>query len=86
MLLCTGLRKQSCIFSADICHSHRDKISGNYLSEEKFFLELGAVLPNVKDWYGGRMERAKKQIYLQLDQKTEIIFIAICYLLFLYQI
>ena len=62
MLLCTGLRKQSSIFSADICHSHRDKISGNYLSEKKFFLELGAVLPNVKNWYGGHMERAKKQI------------------------
>ena len=43
-------------FSAAILNSHTDTI-GQQLNERLFLAELKSVLPNVKDWEGGRKSR-----------------------------
>lgn len=37
---------------------HKDPLSELFLNEQTFLAELKAVLPNAKDWDGGRKSRA----------------------------
>ncbi|XP_043471280.1 uncharacterized protein LOC122512384 [Leptopilina heterotoma] len=47
----------TCIIAA-MSTCHKDPLSGLFLNEQTFLAELKAVLPNAKDWEGGRKARA----------------------------